>query len=145
MSLQDAVEPVVTEAGLFLEDVRVTPAGKRTQVKVVVDLPDGPGGVTSDQLATVTRAVSSFLDTSEEAPKGQYVLEVTTPGATRQLTTDRHFDRAQGRIVIVTLADEKVRGRLMSAEPGKITLNVSGNDIEIARDDIVDAHMDVEL
>ena len=42
------LEPVVAEAGFDLEDVLVTPAGKRRQVRVIVD---GDGGVSLDDVA----------------------------------------------------------------------------------------------
>jgi len=103
--LEHALAPVVENAGLFLEGVTVKSAGKRSVVAVVVDIIDGPGAVTSDQLGEVSRAISTAMDQLKEAPRGAYTLEVTTPGATRELTDLRHFRRAEGRLVNLTLAD----------------------------------------
>src|SRR5699024_10468537 len=97
--VEELLEPVVAGAGLHLEGVQVSGASRRRLVRVTVDLPDGPGGVGSDLLAEVSRAVSSRLDEAEDLLAGSYLLEVSTPGVSRPLQTARHFRRAQGRLV----------------------------------------------
>ncbi len=100
-----AVEPAVAATGLVLEAVTVAPAGRRSVVRVVVDLPDdATGSLDLDQVAAVSREVSEVLD----APAGDavlggapYVLEVTSPGVDRPLTERRHWARARGRLVAV--------------------------------------------
>lgn len=143
--LHDVLAPIVADAGLFLEEARLAPAGKRTTLRVVVDLPEGPGGVSSDQLTEVSREISRFLDDSPAAPKGEYLLEVTTPGATRELATEREFGRAVGRYVIVHCQGTKHRGLLQSVEGGKITLSIDGTETEFALADLDRARMDVNL
>ena len=41
--LTELLTPVVEGAGAFLEGIRTTRAGKYSTVRVLVDLPDGPG------------------------------------------------------------------------------------------------------
>jgi ribosome maturation factor RimP len=53
------IEPVVVAAGYDLEELVVTPAGRRSVVRVVVDRDEG---VTLDDIAQVSRAVSDALD-----------------------------------------------------------------------------------
>ncbi len=62
-----AARPVVAAAGSDLEDVTVTAAGKRSVVRVVVDR---DGGITLDDVADVSRAVSEALDELDEAEPG---------------------------------------------------------------------------
>ncbi|MEZ7898993.1 MAG: ribosome maturation factor RimP [Flaviflexus sp.] len=143
--LHEVLAPVVEQVGLYLEEVELKPAGKRTLLRVTVDLPDGPGGVDSDQLVDVTREVSAFLDESPEAPKGQYVLEVSTPGATRKLTTPRHFRRAEGRKVVLNTAAGEVTGHVESVEGDTLTISSGGHTSEIAISDVTNARMEVEL
>lgn len=118
------LEPVVADTGLFLEDV-TTSAGKRTVVRVVVDLPDGPGGVGSDTLTDVSRAISAALDTDDVVP-GAYTLEVSTPGISRPLTTERHFRRAVGRLLRMTTTDGKLTARLTAVEGADLHLEDDG-------------------
>lgn len=99
------VSPVVEAAGLHLEDARVARAGNRSTVRVTVDLPDDEvGSLDSDRLGDVSREISRVMDEADVV-RGQYTLEVSTPGASRPLTEPRHFRRARTRTVRLTLAD----------------------------------------
>lgn len=136
---------IATSHELYLEEVRYLPAGRNSVLRVVVDLPDGPGGVASDALTEVTREISSYLDASPRAPKGSYTLEVTTPGATRELTTPRHYRRAQGRVVVLETEGETIRGRLTAVGPDRLSVSTTSGEVDIALDAVTRAHMDVEL
>src|SRR3954469_15410284 len=93
-------------AGLVLEDVSVQAAGRRRIVRVIVDLPgDATGGVPMEAVATVSQLLSQRLDDSDAMGGAPYVLEVTSPGVDRPLTERRHWLRARGRLVRVTLRD----------------------------------------
>ena len=76
--LTDLLAPLVEAAGSDLENVDVSKAGKRSVVRVVVDR---DGGVSMDDVADVSRAVSDALDALDEAEPGvlgpSYVLEVS--------------------------------------------------------------------
>lgn len=115
-ALQQALSPVVAAEGLYLEQVRLGGHQRKRVVTVVVDLPDGPGGVDSEALTEVSRAVSAQMDEVDDVLPGAYELEVTTPGVSRPLTERRHFRRAQGRLVTVQTDDGSVRGRITAAD-----------------------------
>lgn len=128
------VGPVMTAHGLVLEDVTITPAGKRRVVRVVVDLPSGPGSLDLDAVSEVARAVSETLDSAEEGsgrgPLGgaPYVLEVSSPGVDRPLTQARHWSRATGRLVRATVAGETVEGRVERVDDDGVHLRVHDPD-----------------
>ena len=90
------IEPAVGAAGYDLEELVVTPAGRRSVVRVVVDRDEG---VTLDDIAEVSRQVSDVLDQNDDGMgRTPYVLEVTSPGVDRPLTEPRHWRRnARGR------------------------------------------------
>ncbi|NAZ84308.1 ribosome maturation factor RimP [Kineococcus sp. R8] len=113
-SLDEAVTGVLTEvvdrAGLTLDEVTVTSAGRRRVVRVVVDLPDDgardePGEVSMDAVATASTAVSEALDASDVLGSAPYTLEVSSPGVDRPLTLPRHWRRARTRLVRVARTD----------------------------------------
>ena len=120
------IEPVVAAAGYDLEELVVTPAGRRSVVRVVVDRDQG---VTLDDIAEVSRAVSEVLDQEDDGMgRTPYVLEVTSPGVDRPLTEHRHWQRNVGRLVTVTVgpaggADE-VTGRITALDDAGVTLAV---------------------
>jgi ribosome maturation factor RimP len=108
MAVVDAVRGLASDAagaaGLVLEDVAVQSAGRRRIVRVVVDLPDDAlGGVPMESVATVSQLLSQRLDDADAMGGAPYVLEVTSPGVDRPLTERRHWLRARGRLVRVTL------------------------------------------
>lgn len=115
--VREVVQPVVTASGLHLEDVVVAPAGRRTVVRVVVDLDeDALGSLDLDTVGEVSREISAAMDAADPV-RGAYVLEVSTPGTDRPLTQVRHFRRARTRLVTLELVDgSSVHGRLVEAD-----------------------------
>lgn len=116
-----AASPGFAEGEFDVEDVTVSRAGSRSVVKIVVDR---DAGFELDVLAAISRQISEVLDAATEFGDSPYTLEVTTPGIDRPLTEPRHWRRARGRAVTVTLGDETVDGRVGEARPdaGEIDL-----------------------
>src|SRR5689334_14584452 len=120
------IEPVIGAAGYDLEELVVTPAGRRSVVRVVVDRDEG---VSLDDVAEVSRAVSAVLDEKDgDLGRAPYVLEVTSPGVDRPLSEPRHWRRNLGRLVAVTVgADrdrEEVTARIAEVGDEGVTLLV---------------------
>jgi ribosome maturation factor RimP len=122
------IEPVIGAAGYDLEELVVTPAGRRSVVRVVVDRDQG---VTLDDVAEVSRVVSAVLDDNDgEMGRAPYVLEVTSPGVDRPLTEPRHWRRNLGRMVAVPVgvagSVEQLTGRITAVDDTGVTLAVEG-------------------
>ena len=120
------IGPVVGSAGYDLEELVVTPAGRRSVVRVVVDR---DAGVSLDDIAEVSRSVSDVLDAHDDGMgRTPYVLEVTSPGVDRPLTEPRHWRRNTGRLVTVQVGPageaEQVTGRVTAVGDGGVTLAV---------------------
>ncbi|MGH3256987.1 MAG: ribosome maturation factor RimP [Streptosporangiaceae bacterium] len=122
--IADVIRPVVAAAGMDLESVRVTAAGRRRLLRVVVD---SDRGVSLDDAAEVSRNMSAALDSVAVMGDFPYTLEVSSPGVDRPLTDIRHWRRAVGRLVRVPVADSgAVGGRILSADADGVTLDVEG-------------------
>ncbi|MDT0277174.1 ribosome maturation factor RimP [Blastococcus goldschmidtiae] len=120
------IQPVVEDAGYDLEELVVTPAGRRSVVRVVVDR---DSGVTLDDIADVSRAVSDVLDSADDGMgRTPYVLEVSSPGVDRPLTEQRHWRRNTGRLVTVAAGPagsrDQVTGRITAVDDVGVTLAV---------------------
>ena len=143
-SLTELLAPVVEDAGAFLEGVERTRAGRYSTVRVLVDLPDGPGDLDLDALSEVSRAVSAAVDEADPV-KGRYTLEVSTPGAERALSTPRHFRRAVGHDVELVVEDDGVdavlTGTVTAADEDSVTLQADGRERVLALDDVRQARM----
>jgi ribosome maturation factor RimP len=126
--LAGLIEPVVAAAGLDLESVRVTVAGKRRLLRVIVD---SDHGVSLDDAADVSRDISVLLDASNALSDVPYTLEVSSPGVDRPLTEPRHWRRARGRLVRVKVrgaGEGSVEGRLLAADADGVTLGLPGGE-----------------
>ncbi len=129
--------------GLDLEAVELTPAGRRRILRVAVD---GDSGVTLDEVAEATRAVSRVLDASDVMGEQPYTLEVTSRGVDRPLTLPRHWRRNADRLVRVTLHDgSTLTGRITTATEDAATLDVDGSPSEVAYVDVAKALVQVEF
>ena len=153
------------ELGLMVEDVAVTPAGKRRLVRIWLDRdlrgldPSDESSVVEplslDEVAEATRAIGIALDASDAAGEAPYVLEVGSPGVDRPLVEPRHFRRNVTRLVEIwrvnRAADEPIVGRLVAAGPFEVTLLVAATKKEpetellISYVDVARAQVQVEF
>lgn len=147
--LRGLLEPLVGGRGLDLEEITVTPAGKRRVLRVVVDSDDG---VQLDTCAELSRAASELLDESDVMGGAPYVLEVTSPGAERPLTARRHYDRAVGRLIKVQPHDgAEFVARITAVDDAGLDLEVPGvkgrrpTSRRLAFDMIAKARVEIEF
>jgi ribosome maturation factor RimP len=146
------LEPAVTSMGMDLEDVRITSAGRRRLLRVVVD---ADGGVGLDDIALVSQRLSAALDRGAVMGEASYTLEVSSPGVDRPLTQPKHWRRAAGRLVSVPLttgagADSgrpatTVTGRVTGADAAGVQIDVGGEIREFAYSNIGPGRIQVEF
>ena len=157
-ALERLLEPVVRAAGLDLESVRVSGAGRRRLLRVVVD---ADGGVDLDDIALVSREASARLDDTGAMGEAPYTLEVSSPGVGRPLTQPRHWRRAVGRLVRVPLAGlgdpgpsspahpagpaGHAEGRVVAAGESGVTLEIDGERREFGYAELGPGQVQVEF
>ena len=132
--IRAALEPVLAPLGLVVEDVSVSPAGRRRVVRVLVDtdITDLDAAdttstippMTLDGVAEATRVVSDELDAGDVMGQGPYTLEVSSPGVGRPLTSRDQFRRQVGRLVEVVHGEGTETGRLTDVGVDRLTLEV---------------------
>ena len=141
--IADALRDQLSALGLDLEAVELTPAGKRRVLRVAVDK---DGGVTLDDIADATRAVSGVLDDSDLMGETAYTLEVTSRGVDRPLTEPRHWRRNRDRLVKVSLLDgTQLTGRVTESDDAGATLDVAGSPRRLAYDEVGKALVQIEF
>jgi ribosome maturation factor RimP len=112
-------------AGYEIENVVIDDAARRITV-----VADGDQSLVLDVVAELARTASDLLDKVDPAsgttgPGAGYELEVTSPGVDRPLTLERHYRRAQGRKVELTMSDgSQLAGRLGEIVDGTLQLVV---------------------
>jgi len=144
--IASALAPLLTTENIDLEALEITPAGKRRVIRVIVD---SDGGISLDQIASVSKGVSAELDRLDESGElGQtpYVLEVSSPGVDRLLTLPRHWRRNISRLVKCSLVDgSTVLGRIVSVDEHAVQVEVDGVEQTILYQDIKKAHIEIEF
>ena len=141
--IEEALVGPLADRGLDVEAVEVTPAGKRRVLRVAVDK---DGGVTLDDVADATRAISDVLDESDVMGEMPYTLEVTSRGVDRPLTLPRHWRRNTDRLVKATLVEgETVTGRITTCDETSVTLDVEGTPRDLPYADVAKALVQIEF
>jgi len=135
-------------AGYEIEDVAIHAGARPPRITVVVD---GDKALDMDTIAQLSRSASELLDGLADVT-GHYVLEISSPGVERPLTTQKHFRRARGRKVELALSDgSEVTGRVAEVAGTMLRLVVRerrGGDWslrDIPLDDIMKAVVQVEF
>ena len=143
--LQELLAPVVAASGLELDSVTRTRSDAMPLLRVVVEAPIVAYCIDSDTLADVSRAVSKALDAADPID-GEYLLEVSTPGAERELTKVGHWMRQIGRLVRIKLrAGGYVSGRVIDASETSATIDVDGEATTIDYQDMRKARSRVDF
>ena len=133
-------------AGYEIEDVIVHETARPPRITIIAD---GDKPLDLDTIATLSRSASRLLD-AVDLVAGRYVLEVSSPGVDRPLTSEKHFRRARGRLAELTLSDgSRLTGRLGGTDNGHLRVVLRDRRDWTTRDvplaDIVKAVVQVEF
>jgi ribosome maturation factor RimP len=140
------VVPAVEAAGYELVEVQ----WKHEQVGWIVRLLiDAPGGVSHKDCERVSREVSVLLDVHDVVPHA-YHLEVSSPGLDRPLRTEAHFRQFLGKRAKVKLREgqdgrRNFTGVIVKVEPGRVVLEVDGQEHALVLADLDKASLVPEL
>ncbi len=121
------VEPLTEEFGLLLWDIRFVKEGATWILRVVIDREDAP--VSINDCVDVSRRLSPLLDEADPIEQS-YCLEVTSPGADRELVRDEHFAYYEGYPVSIKLyspdkdGQKELAGILTAYNDGELTLTL---------------------
>ena len=130
--VQELIEPAVVALGYELVGIEFLPQGKHSLLRVYIDTEDG---ITLDDCTKVSHQLSGLLDV-EDVIRGQYNLEISSPGLDRPLFTPQQFSQFIGQEVKLKLSvpfegRSKYRGVLCGVEDEKVIVNVDGNEIAL--------------
>jgi len=119
MSLESDIKNVVESMDLSLYDIVTVSEGGDTIYRVLINSKEG---ISLDKCAEVTRVLNPLLDVTPPV-KGDYRLEVSSPGIERKLKTLKHFSSSIGeKVKAVLISNEVLRGPLLSVEGNTITI-----------------------
>lgn len=132
---EELVMPIIDEKGFEFVDTEFVKEGNSHYLRVFVDK---PGGITIDDLESVSRPLSDKLDENDFIDE-QYILEVSSPGLGRPMKKNRDFDRNMEKVVEIHLykaqdGEKEWIGQLKGYDEETITIEIEeGNEIKLDR------------
>lgn len=134
------------EQAVELVELKLAGRGRRMLLRITIDR---HGGVTLDDCAKYSRRIESMLD-SEDIMKGPYVLEVSSPGLDRPLTSLADFEKNTGKLARVATKESIVSqnvfvGIIEAVDGDMIKLTVEQQERIIPFENIVKARLEFKI
>lgn len=133
---EELTAPIAAAFGVRIYDVDFSKEGSDYSLCVFIDK---DGGVTIEDCENVSRALSDVLD-AEDYIAESYTLYVSSPGLTRKLTKDRHFEQSIGSEVEIRLfrpvktaggSGKELSGILVSFDASEVTIREEGAEEDL--------------
>jgi ribosome maturation factor RimP len=143
LSLENVVQPVVAGMGYELVDVQASNSGRLLRLFI-----DKPGGVGLEDCAAVSRQLSRVFEVEGIDYER---LEVSSPGLDRPLRKAGDFARFAGRKADVRMRTPDASGRrrfvgvLRGTDAGRVEIELDGQTVALALDDVERARLVPEL
>ena len=136
------VEPAVRALGFELVGVEHMPQGRHSLLRIYIDHEDG---ITVDDCGNVSHQVSAVLDV-EDPIRGEYTLEVSSPGLERPLFTLEHYQRFSGNLAEIRMhaplsGRRKFKGRIQGIDGDVVIIEQDGEVYRLPIDNIDKAHL----
>jgi ribosome maturation factor RimP len=143
-AILELATPIARDIGLEIVEI-VFQTNKRPPV-LRVDIRNLDRETGLEDCEQMSRALETSLDSQEIIP-GAYILEISSPGISRQLTSDREFNSFKGFAVIVTTREEaggqkEWRGKLQGRDEERLYLNQKGRAISLVRSSVIGVRLD---
>jgi ribosome maturation factor RimP len=140
--LRSLIEPVVTGLDCELWGLEYISQGKYSVLKIYIE---SKSGIDVDDCARISRQVSALLDV-EDLLKGQYTLEVSSPGVDRRLFTAEQYEAYKGAKIKLSLRSayegkKKYTGLLCGMENGDVVLRVGDEEILFPLQEVDKSHV----
>jgi ribosome maturation factor RimP len=138
-------EPVISDEGMELVDVEYRRESKGWVLRLYLDK---EGGVTLDDCTRISQEVGRSLDV-EDIIQGPYTLEVSSPGLTRPLKTEKDFMKYRHSLIKVRTLDpvadrQQFKGRLLAVSEGRLEMEVEGRIYQIPLSNVGKANLEVD-
>ena len=131
--IQHIVDQVVSAMGYELVGVEFNSGQRNSVLRVYIDTEQG---VTLEDCQAVSHQLSGVLDV-EDPIKGNYSLEISSPGLDRPIFKATDFDRFAGRRVKIKLATPQAgrrnfTGQLQGVQDEVVVLLEDDNEIRLS-------------
>ncbi len=140
-------DPILSDAGIELVQVEYRRESRGWVLRLYVDR---EGGITLEDCARISQEIGRNLDV-EDFIMTHYNLEVSSPGLTRSLKSEKDFMKYRDRLVKVTTTQpignrRQFKGRLRGVLDNQVQVEMGGEEVvQIPLSDIAKAHLEIEF
>lgn len=140
--LWSLIEPAVEGLGYELVGIEHLPQGRHSVLRIYID---HENGILVEDCVSVSHQVSGLMDV-EDPIKGNYSLEVSSPGTDRPLFTLKQFSRFTGEQVLLKLNSpindrRKLSGTIKQVDGDMLVIDMDDQEYRLGLDDIDSARL----
>jgi ribosome maturation factor RimP len=139
------VDPILLSEGMELVDIEYRRESKGWVLRLYLDKEEG---VTLDDCTRISQEVGRSLDV-EDIIQTPYTLEVSSPGLTRSLKTEKDFMKYRHRLIRVKIIDpirnrRRFKGKLLGVFENRIEIEVDGGVFQIPLSNVAKANLEID-
>jgi ribosome maturation factor RimP len=143
--VRSMADPIILNEGMELVDVEYRRESKGWVLRLTLDK---EGGVTLDDCTRISQEVGRSLEV-EDFIQTAYTLEVSSPGLTRPLKTEKDFMKYRHRLIKVKTVDpienrRQFKGRLLGVSENRIEIEGDGGIFQIPLSNVAKANLEVD-
>jgi len=144
--VREIAAPLLMNEGVELVEVQYRREARGWVLRLTIDK---EGGVTLDDCGRMSQAVGRELDV-EDFISAPYVLEVSSPGLTRPLRSEKDFIKHCNRLIKLRTVDpinsrQQFKGRLLRVSNSQIELEIEEGIVQIPLAKIAKANLEIEF
>jgi ribosome maturation factor RimP len=139
------IHSIVLNEGMELVEIEYRRESSGWVLRLILDK---EGGVTLDDCTRVSQEAGRSLDV-EDVIQPPYTLEVSSPGLTRPLKTEKDFIKYRGRLIKLRTVDpiqdrRQFKGRLLGVSENRVEIEVDGGIFQIPLSNVAKANLEID-
>ena len=131
LNLLELLDPVAESVGYEIVRLRLMGGEHARRLQIMAERPQD-GDMNVEDCARLSRAISEIMDAADPI-KGEYTLEVSSPGVDRPLTRLKDFETFEGyeaRLELDRVAEgrKRFKGILAGVDEGQVAIDLEGEE-----------------
>lgn len=144
--VSNIVTPVLFNEGMELVEIEYRREPKGWVLRLYIDK---EGGVSIDDCTHISQEIGRSLDV-EDFISAPYTLEVSSPGLTRPLKSEKDFIKYQNHLIKVKTINpignqRRFKGKLLGISENSIEIEVGGGIIHIPLANVAKANLEIDF
>lgn len=143
--VREMIDPILLNEGMEVVEIGYRRESSGWVLRLILDK---EGGITLDDCTRVSQEVGRSLDVGDVI-RTPYTLEVSSPGLTRPLKTEKDFMKYRHRLIKLKTVDpiqnrRQFKGRLLGISEQGIEIEVDGGIFQIPLSNVAKANLEID-